>query len=311
MNQIKPTIYLKEPIHEEAVNYLNEHAVVVDDFNNTAIQGIVTRGEIIDKPLMLRLPNLKVIGKHGVGYDNIDIQSAHELGICVVFTPGCNTEAVAELAVTHILSVYRRIIPAYDEVRSGKNEEIAPAHFIGREVYGKTVGLVGIGRIGRRIGDILRSAFKVTLIGYDPFVSDETFDQLGIYRCTDLLAMCSVSDIVNISIPFSKDTENLINADVLASFKKDAILVNSSRGNIVNEKDLYDALRSHRLYGAGMDVFAEEPIPGDNPLLLLPNFVATPHIGASTDEAILKMGMTVVQDVLRVVNGASAMFPVK
>lgn len=307
----KPTIYLKEPIHQTAVEYLNAHATVVTDFENGSIQGIVTRGELIDRSLMQKLPNLKVVGKHGVGYESIDVVAARELGIEVVFTPGCNTEAVAELVVAHILCVYRKLSQAYNEVCRGENKEIAPAHFIGKEVYGKTVGLVGIGRIGNRIGEILRQAFNVALVGFDPYVSDDAFSQKGIKRYTSLSELCAVSDVINISIPFSEDTKGLINAEVLAAAKKDAILVNSSRGKIVNEKDLYNALKNGSLYGAGMDVFAEEPIRGDNILLSLPNFVATPHIGACTEEAMLNMGMTVVKDVLGVVNGKRPMFPVK
>ncbi len=310
-NNFLHTVYLKELIHPEARNYLLEHANVVSSLDDKSIEGIITRGEDINREVIKSLPNLKVIGKHGVGYDTIDTAAAAEYGITVLYTPGCNTEAVAELIVAHILNVYRKFNIAVEETRGGKIREIAPEHLIGREIYGKTVALVGVGRIGQLVGKMLKAAFNVELLGYDPLIDEKIFSSLGIRKFNDIKELCSLADIVNISIPLSPLTENLFDEDVLASLKSDAVLINTSRGKIVNETALYSALADKKIYGAAMDVSAVEPMPSDAPLLKLPNFILTPHIGACTDEAMLKMGMTAVKDVLGVLDGKEPMWPIK
>lgn len=307
----KPVIYLKEYIHPAAVAYLKENAEVVSDFSEIdRIEGIVTRGELITRELMEKASKLKVIGKHGVGYDNIDTDAAKDLGKRVVFTPGCNTESVAELAVTHMLNVCRKAPLAYMQMKAGELDDIAPAHLEGLELDGKTIGMVGAGRIGARIAQILKGGFHAKILIYDPFLSREAAEKMEVEKIEDLNELCAAADVINISVPLSKDTYKLIGREQIARMKPTAILVNTSRGGIVDEEALYDAIKAHQLLGAGMDVFENEPITKDNPLLSLDNFVATPHIGACTEEAMYRVGMTVVEEVLDVIAGKEPRFAV-
>ncbi len=307
----KPIVYLKEPIHPNAVAYLTEHAEVVSDMTDLGnIEAIITRGETISRELMEGAPNLKVIGKHGVGYDNIDIEAARDLGKRVVFTPGCNTEAVAELAVTHMLNICRKAVIAMSQMKQGEVDELSPAHLEGIELQGKTLGVVGAGRIGFRIAEILKNGFGAQIVIYDPYLSAEDAQKRGFDKVDTISELCSVADIINISVPLSDSTYHLFNADCINKMKPSAVLVNTARGGIVDEDALYDALVAHRIRGAGMDVFEDEPISKDNKLLTLDNFTATPHIGACTEEAMLRVGMKVVEEVLDVLAGKEPEFPV-
>lgn len=307
----KPVVYLKEHIHPAAVEALKERAEVVSDFSRAEeIEGIITRGERFDELLMKTMPNLKVLGKHGVGYDNIDIEAAKRLGKRVVFTPGCNTESVAELAVTHMLNVCRKVPRAFAGMKADAFDDIAPAELEGMELQGKTLGMVGLGRIGRRISEILKFGFGMTVVFYDPYVPASGGEALGARKAESIGELLRGADVVNISIPLSDGTRNLIGREELAVMRPGAILVNTSRGGIVDEEALYEALSSGKIRGAGMDVFSGEPIPGSHPLLSLDNFVATPHIGACTEEAMYRVGMMVVEEVLDVIEGREPKYPV-
>ncbi len=307
----KPVVYLKEYIHPAAAAALRERAEVVSDFSRAdEIEGIVTRGELFDEALMKTMPKLKVLGKHGVGYENIDTEAARRLGKRVVFTPGCNTESVAELAVAHMLNVCRKVMKAYEGMKADAFSDIAPPELEGTELAGKTLGMVGMGRIGRRICEILSLGFGMKLVFYDPYVSREAGEALGARKEETLTELLGEADVVNISIPYSEETKNLIGRKELERMKPGAILVNTSRGGIVDEEALYDILSEKRIRGAGMDVFAGEPVSGSHPLLSLDNFAATPHIGACTEEAMYRVGMMVVEEVLDVIEGKEPRFPV-
>jgi D-3-phosphoglycerate dehydrogenase len=271
---------------------------------------VIVRAAAVDRKMMEHAPNLKVIGKHGVGTDAIDLAAARELGKTVVFTPQANMEGVAELAVAFMLTTARHIPYGHAQLKAGAIAKIAPKELTGVELKDKILGLIGLGRIGQRVGEILNRGFGMSLVGFDPFLPDAKFSELGIKRAASVEELLPQADFINISVPLTPETVNLINTERLIGCKKTAILVNTARGGIVDENALCKALQSGMLRAAASDVFANEPIRPDNPLLALPNFVAMPHIGASTEESLVRMGETVVMDVLRVLHGEAPLYPV-
>ncbi|MFA5026536.1 MAG: NAD(P)-dependent oxidoreductase, partial [Candidatus Methylomirabilota bacterium] len=201
-------------------------------------------------------------------------------------------------------------LEAHGACKNGEITEIAPAALEGTEITGKTLGLVGFGNIAQRAADMLRKGFDVEAICYDPYVSAAEAATRGAVKFDALAEVVSRADLVSVSVPLTRGTMNLISGDVFNHFKPSAFLVNASRGGIVNEQDLYRALTRGGLAGAACDVFAEEPPTGKNPLLSLPNFVATPHIGGCSRESLLRVGMECVDQVLSVIDGGTPLHPV-
>jgi D-3-phosphoglycerate dehydrogenase len=308
-------VHVTETIHDKALAKLREHVEVVTwedprvrDLSEA--DGVIVRAAAVDRKMMENAPGLRVIGKHGVGVDAIDVAAARELGKTVVFTPHANMEGVAELAVALMLAASRSIPLGHSRLLAGAYEKIAPKELTGVELQNKTLGLVGLGRIGRRVGEICGNGFGMALVGCDPFLPDAQFEELGIKKAATLEELLPQADYISISVPLTRETANLVNAERLALCKKNAILINTARGGIVAEEALYKALREGILRAAASDVFADEPIRPENPLLALPNFIAMPHIGASTEESLIRMGETVVEDVLRVLRGEAPLHPV-
>lgn len=297
-------VYLREYIHPDARAKLAKQVEIVDSFDDVEnIDGAIIRTDEVSRDVISKAKNLKIIGKHGVGCNTIDLEAAKEFGVPVINTPLANMNSVAELIVGLMLNISRNI--AYCDTKSKAEgfSRIAPPEMTGIELTGKTVGLVGMGNIARRAGEILKGGFNVKLVGYDPFTSKEQADAWGIEKYEVLEDMLEVSDIINISVPLTKSTENMISAPQFDHIKKTAILINAARGGIVNEDDLYVALKEGKLRAAACDAFVVEPPTGENKLMSLDNFCATPHIGANTEEALVRMGEEVVEEVLTVLNG--------
>ena len=241
-----------------------------------------------------RCTNLRVVADHAVGFDRIDIEEAQRRGIVVKTCPG-NYESVADLAWLFILATARQLLPAVQSVQDG---QWSPTSFVGTEALRKTLGIVGYGQIGKAV---IRRAqgFENDILVYDPFVSTlEPVGKLNITQVT-LPELLAQSDIVSLHVPLNEDTQNLIDAAALAAMKPAATLINTSRGGLVDEAALYEALSNGSLAAAATDVFETEP-PGNSPLLNLPNFLATPHLGAQTTDANLRMGMMAAQVIVDV-----------
>ncbi|MBW6509998.1 MAG: hydroxyacid dehydrogenase [Desulfuromonadales bacterium] len=308
-------VHIFEPIHPDSLTLLRENVEVVgwedpNVQNISTADAIIVRAAKVDRQIMESAPDLKVIGKHGVGVDSIDVVAARNLGIKVVYTPGANLEGVAELAVAFMLTMSRKIPYGHNQLRAGAYTTVCPKELTGTELMDKTVGLVGVGRIGQRIAEILNKGFNMKVIGFDPFLSDDNFENLGIEKIVDIERLLLLSDYISINVPLTIETKNLINAERLAFCKPGAILVNTARGGIVDEEALYEVLNSGGLRAAASDVFIDEPLNKDHPLFSLPNFVALPHVGASTEESLVRMGETVVADVLRILKGEPPLYPV-
>lgn len=301
---MKKIVYLSEYIHPEAVEQLNKNVMVVTDFKQIdKIDAIILRNITITREMMQKATKLKVISKHGVGCNTIDLLAAKELGKTVLFTPTTNVNSVAEMIVGLILNLYRHITEANSGVRENKYKTIAPQGLIGNEIGGKTVALIGLGNVNRSAASMLKNGFGVKLNGYDPYVSSELADQLGIRKCLTLEETVMGADIVTVSVPLVESTKNLISGKIFDCFKPSAILINTARGGIVNEDDLFHALVGKKVKAAACDVFLHEPPTTENKLLTLNNFCATPHIGGSTEEALYRTGMEVVQETISVLNG--------
>lgn len=223
---------------------------------------------------------LKVVGRAGVGVDNIDLDAATERGIAVLNAPAGNTVSAAELTLALVLSMLRRVSEADASVRAG---EWARSRFQGVELRGRTLGLVGCGRIGGEVSKRCR-AFGMGVVAYDPYLTDERAAELHVERA-ELEEVLARADVLSLHVPLTTDTRGMIDADALARMKRGSFLVNVARGGVVDEAALAAALEEGQLAGAALDVFASEPLEADSPLRGAPNLVLTPHLGASTTEA--------------------------
>jgi (S)-sulfolactate dehydrogenase len=237
-------------------------------------------------------PRLRVIGRAGVGVDNVDLEAATRRGVLVVNTPAGSSVAVAELALGLVLSLVRHLHEATASVKAGRWEK---KRLQGRELAGKTLGIVGIGNVGSALAARAR-AMGMEVIAFDPFVSPDAAARMGV-RIVELDALWGAADVVSLHVPLTERTRNLVDRDVLRRMRPGALLVNCARGGLVDEAALAEALAEGRLGGAAFDVFAQEPPPADHPLLALPNFVCTPHLGASTDEAQSAVALAVADQV--------------
>jgi D-3-phosphoglycerate dehydrogenase len=236
---------------------------------------------------------LKLIGRAGVGVDNIDVEAASRKGVVVMNTPGGNSVAVAELTVAMMLALHRQLVPAITATKAGKWEKKRFAG--GHELFRKTVGIIGFGNIGQLVAQRLIS-FGTTVIAYDPHPA-EASRRLGV-QIVPMDELFRRSDVVSLHVPLMENTKNLIGSKLLGSMKKGGYLVNCARGGIVDEAALAEALRNGTLAGAAMDVFAIEPVAPDHPLLAFENFLCTPHLGASTEEGQLSCALQLAEQLV-------------
>ncbi len=254
---------------------------------------IVRSGTTVTAEVIGAASRLRAVGRAGIGVDNIDVKEATRRGIAVMNTPGGNNITTAEHAVSMMLSLARSIPQATASMRAGKWEK---SKFTGSEIYNKTLGVIGIGNIGRLVAERARG-LKMKVLAHDPFISEEKASELGV-ELVPLEQLLERSDFVTLHIPKTADTTDFIGAAELARMKKGARLVNCARGGIVNEAALADALRDGHLAGAALDVFDQEPPPADHPLLALDNVICTPHLGAATAEAQVNVAVAVAEQVV-------------
>lgn len=255
--------------------------------------GIVTLlSDVIDKELLDSLPKLKVIAQYAVGYDNIDVDTATERGIVITNTPGILTETTADLTWALIMAASRRIVEADTYVRKGDWKVAwAPEMLVGTDVFGATLGIIGLGRIGCAVARRAKGFdMKVIYASRSETSESKEIENYVNARKVELETLLKEADIVTIHLPLTSATRNLIDDKMLRIMKKGAILINTSRGPIVNEDALADALTSGNLRAAGLDVFHDEPTPSSNPLLRLQNVIVLPHIGSASISTREKMG---------------------
>ena len=247
--------------------------------------------------------NLKIIGRAGVGVDNIDLEAATQKGIIVVNSPDGNTMAASEHTVALMLAMARNIAPAATSTKEGKWER---SKFVGTELYKKTLGIIGFGKIGSHVGEVAL-ALGMKVLVYDPFTSKEVVEKFGGEYVENLDEFWGKPDFITVHVPKTKDTLNMINKNTIAKMKKGVRLVNCARGGIINESDLKDAIESGYVAGAAIDVYENEPNIQECPLINCSgNIVLTPHLGASTQEAQMNVAIDVAEQIKEVLSGGSA-----
>jgi len=313
------TVLVNRPIHQEAIERLKQEVNVLTPYTASEDElmallpdvhgillamGIKMTSEVID-----RCTSLEIIGRHGAGYDIVDVEAAHKKGIVVTNTPYGPTESTAEHAFLLMMAAARHLSVVDRALRNGDFQ--IRERVVGWELKDKSVGIIGFGRIGKRFGEMCRGAFDMTVYVYDPVIEASEIESWGAVYMSDLFEMARQVDFISVHCPLVPQTHHLINTDVLSAMKSNGILVNAARGPIVDEQALYEALKEKKIAAAGLDVFNQEPPEPDNPLFELDNIVITPHLASFTDEGRKRMGVTAAEDILRVLRGEPPKYPVK
>lgn len=296
-----------DPIHPTGVERIGrDHDCLApetwrDDPRHVSADIIVIRTTDLPESLIARMPNLRLIVKHGAGVDNIPIPACTSRGIWVANTPGgTNSTAVAEGAVTLMLAVLRRVRDMDAVVREGRWDERWKTRL--GDLTGAKVGLIGFGRIARACARICGAGFGANVVAFDPLVSTEAMAEAGVEK-VDFAGLLQ-SDVISIHVPLTEQTRSLIGADAFRQMKPGAVIVNTSRGGIIDEAALFDALAAGRIAGAGIDVFEAEPPPADHPLFTLPNIVLAPHVAGVTEGSMTGMALAVADVIDTALSGA-------
>lgn len=258
----------------------------------------------VTREVIAAAKNLKLIGRAGVGVDNIDLPAATEHGIIVVNAPDGNTNSAAEHTIAMMTSLARHIPQAFNTLKNGKWDRKS---YVGVELKNKTLGVVGFGRIGVEVAYRAKGS-RMNVMAYDPFLSEDRAAELGVTKAT-VEEICAVADFITVHTPLLPETRNLINKEKFALMKDGVRIINCARGGIINEDDLYDAIVEGKVAGAALDVFVEEPAT-DHKLLTLPQVIATPHLGASTIEAQESVAVDVSNDIIKFFNTGTVSNPV-
>jgi D-3-phosphoglycerate dehydrogenase / 2-oxoglutarate reductase len=297
-------ILVADPISETGIDVFNVNGhfkidarskLSNDDLKKAVADAdaVIVRSETkITADILSSGKNIKIVGRAGVGVDNIDVAAASRQGVLVVNVPGGNTISAAEHTVALLLSLSRNIPSANDSLKKG---EWNRSKFTGSELQGKTLGLVGLGRIGREVAKRCQS-FGMKVIGYDPYASEDYAKAFNITLGT-LETIYKEADYISVHVPLTDSTKNMFNAQTLAKLKPGVRLINCARGGIIDEKALAEAIQKGQVKGAALDVFDQEPPSKDNPLLSLPQVIVTPHLGAATEEAQVKVAQELAETI--------------
>ena len=317
-------VFLCEYIHPEAYAYLKAHAEVIRDWDRLSeAEALINRNLKMTDEVMGKAKSLRVIGIHGTGVDDVDMAAAGRRGIQVFSVPHQNSRSVAEMNVALMLALGRKIVQADRRLmgragrrltgRAGHREASSPegqagsgkpegadlmAELQGMELAGKTLGLIGVGDISRQTADICRKGFNMEVIGWSRSLTEEKARRMDMAWAESMTEVLQKADIIVVGVALTPETYHLLGKAQFAQMKPGALLINTTRGAVLDEEALYESLTNGEIGGAACDVFAEEPVSVGHPLLALDNFVATPHLGANTEEALKRVGMAVVQGVL-------------
>ncbi len=289
-NQLELT-YFDNPVSDEVFDREFKEACAV-----------MVRSKKITRKEIQSAPNLEIIAKHGVGVDNIDVDAATDAGIPVTITPGANSDAVADLAMALILALSRNLFKGDADLKAGRFTR--REHYTGFELGGKTVGIIGLGRIGSRVARRCVFGFGMKILAYDPFIGTEYAARFDAELVADLETILRESDYITIHAPLTDLTRDMFGEKQLRQMKPDAFIINTARGGIINESDLYRVLSEKRIKGAGLDVFEKEPpLPDENPLLSLDNIIVSSHFGSVAKESTMKMATWAAEEILQVIEG--------
>ncbi|WP_103332334.1 hydroxyacid dehydrogenase [Pseudotabrizicola formosa] len=267
--------------------------------SQSGAQAIVSRMGRIDAAVMDAAPQLRVISKHGVGVDNIDLAAAAERGIPVLVASGANAVSVAEHAIALLLASVKRLLPLDAGLRAGRWEKPG---FLGRELAGARLGLLGMGAIAQATGRISKG-LGLELLAHDPFAPQTVFDDLGVTRLDTFEALLAQSDILSLHCPLTDQTRCILNAAALSKMPKGSYVINTARGGLIDEAALLSAIQSGHIAGAGLDTFAVEPPSADHPFFAEPAIVLSPHVGGVTREAGARVGVDAVRGIFQILQG--------
>jgi D-3-phosphoglycerate dehydrogenase len=272
--------------------------------------GVIARAvHIYDKVILEAAPHLKIIARYGMGVDNIDVPEAERLGIWVTITKSCNANAVAEHAMTLILACAKNLVYAYQQTAQGSGWDAVRYSLYSTELRGLTLGVIGLGNIGRRIAEIAHNGFNMNILGYDAY-ADISLLPSYIRPFASVDDVFKEADAVTIHVPLNEGTRNMVTLDQLKLMKKTGILVNCSRGHIVNEDALYTALSTGVIASAALDVYATEPVAAGHPLFTLRNYIGTPHFAGTSRSARDLMSLSCAIACDDVLSGRRPQFPI-
>lgn len=269
----------------------------------TDVDGLIAGLDLIDRSVFNHANKLRVISRYGVGCDNVELEIAKERGIVITNTPGANAVSVAELTIGLFLSLARMIPSAVYATKAGEWPRLS-----GVTLKGKVIGLLGFGSIGKQVAQRL-VGFECTILAYDP-VPDIEFAEAHGVKFVSREDVVTESDFLSLHLPLLPETHGMIDADVLEQMKQGSFLINTARGELVDEEALQNAIQSGKLHGAALDVFCNQPPTKEHPLLKLPQVIATPHMGSHTDDAMNAMGWLALRDCLAVLQGEEPVFRV-
>ena len=301
-------VFLCEFIHPDAYAYLKKYVEIIPVWDRfSEADGLIDRNFKITEELLQTTHQFKVIGVHGTGTDDVDLEAAKRHGVGVFSVPHQNAQSVAEMNVALMLALGRKVVLADrmivgnrkpSEAGGYANKTNLFAELQGTEFSGKTLGLIGVGEISKRTANICRYGFGMNVIGWSRHLSDEDADALGITKMESMDDVFWQSDVVVIGLALDDSTRGIVGRAQFEKMKPTAFLINSTRGAVLDEDALYDVLRNGKIAGAACDVFVKEPLTLEHKLMTLSNFVGTPHLGANTDDALRRVGMAVVKGVL-------------
>ncbi|PLT29210.1 2-hydroxyacid dehydrogenase [Peribacillus deserti] len=311
---MKPYVYLARPVPPEVEDYISQHCSykkwegaepitrkeLLEQLGEA--QGLLITGEKIDDELLDHAPNLKAVSNISVGYNNFDLEAMQKRNIIGTNTPDVLNETVADLGVALMLSAARRI-PELDKlVKEGKWENKDDGPLFGVDMHGKTLGIIGMGRIGEAIGRRAKFGFNMNILYHNRNRKMDTEKALDATFVTQE-ELLQESDFVLLMVPFTQETKHLMGREQFSQMKKSAIFINTSRGQTVDEDSLIEALQNNVIFAAGLDVFEQEPVSPDNPLLQLSNVVTLPHIGSATHQTRFEMAKLAAENLVAAVNG--------
>ena len=312
---MKKKILIVQPIHERGVQVFDDRfdvrvasdpsvATVIREIKG--VEGVVVRTAPFPREIIEAADALKVIGRHGVGVDNIDVKAATEKGIVVVSTPNANATSVAEHTLTAIGALAKQMTVYNREMRVGKWEIRNTYKAV--DLDGKTLGLVGVGRIGSMVARRAAAAFNMKVIAFDPYITPDKGREMGVTLVLTSDDIFRQADVVSLHTPLTPETRGFVNAARLRLMKPTAFLINFSRGEVIDEKALYQALKTGVIAGAAIDVFDPEPPLNDNPLFELDNIIVSPHSAALTQECVIRMATGAAEGVVDVLSGRRPQF---
>jgi D-3-phosphoglycerate dehydrogenase len=309
---MKPVVFLPELIAPAGMDLLREHCELLVPSKEEAkgsegyrrglyeADGVVVRLFKVTAEDMEKTSRLKVVGKHGVGVDNIDTAAATAKGIMVVHTPTAPSVPVIEFTIGSMLALGRKLGPADAAIRDDRYGE--RLKFMGIEFRGKTLGVVGLGEIGGGVAHAASAGLGMKVLGYDPFVDKAKYDGPAVIE-DSLEEMLPKVDVLTLHVPLTSGTHHLMNRERLGLLKPECLLINAARGSVVDQDAITEALREERIGGAVLDVFEQEPLPADSPLCTMENVILTPHIGSATPDAMERMAVGAAQGVIDALEG--------